>query len=132
MQWDNSWDHWRNDWWNEWWDERFQYHGRWSWEQSVLNDSPPAKFIDIEDLLQKVECRKTKIVKEDRNCYLVFNQVDFSNYHKIIDYRDEHRLHLRSTYFLGTETLMIIKIPSGEHEETHAKLSCMVIEDAGY
>lgn len=82
-------------------------------ENSVLDGSPPAKFIAI----------------EDRNCYLAFNQVDFSNYHKIIDYRYEHRLHLRVAYFLGTETL-IIKIQSEGHEEIHANFSCTVIEEA--
>ena len=40
---------------------------------------------------------------------------------------DEHRLHLRFTFGIGTLT---IKIPSAWHEEAHANFSMMVIEEA--
>ncbi len=44
----------------------------------------PTKFINIGDLVKKLECRLTEIITKDRSCYLVFNQVEFPKYHQIM------------------------------------------------
>lgn len=92
----------------------------------TLGGSPPIKFASVEDLLNKVECRRAEIDK--KNCYLVFDHVGFSQHKQVVDYRDENRMHFRFAYFLETRTL-IIKIPSAEHEEAHANFSMMIIEE---
>jgi hypothetical protein len=92
-----------------------------------LGNINPQPFVGIVNMRKAIKAQSQKLQKGDsEQQHLIFTRVRASDLPKIEAARDSMRKHIRLTHYTDTE-LLIVKIPTAEHESAHGGLAKRVV-----